>query len=243
MIKSLLILATGFELSLTDVRRRVDEFWNQFQSVSYTESVTQVRLGPNNKPREQRVSSYESLTLLQLNGSGLAVDESRVQQGKIAGPPARPLLTSAGFATLLLILHPHYALSYEFTELPDQDGLRRVRFAHVKGSRTPSVLQVRGRDFPLEWQGIVWLEPGTARAVRVSASLGGPMEDIGLARLEADVRYGSVTFTHPDETFWLPVSATVDAETRRQHWRNIHQFTKYRRFTVDTNVKIAAPQQ
>lgn len=235
-------MATGFEPALADARLRVEEFWNQFQSVSYTETVTQLRLDPGGRTREQRVSVFESLTLFQLGGSGLTVDESRVPQGKIASPPARPLLASAGFATLLLILHPHYELSFEFAELPGQDGLRRLRFAHVKGSRTPSVLQLRGRDYPLEWQGVVWLEPGASRVVRITASLRAPMDDIGLSRLDADVRYGPVAFANPAETYWLPASATIDAETRKQHWRNIHNFTQYRRFTVDTNVKIASPQ-
>jgi hypothetical protein len=67
------------------------------------------------------------------------------------------------------------------------------------------------------------------------------MEDIGLARMNADVRYGPVTFAKPEETFWLPLLATIDVETRRQRWRNTHTFNRYRRFSVDTKVDVAAP--
>jgi hypothetical protein len=36
--------------------------------------------------------------------------------------------------------------------------------------------------------------------------------------------------------------AVVEAETKRQHWRNTHLFSDYRRFEVETQVKTALPQ-
>ena len=46
----------------------------------------------------------------------LAVTESRVEQGR-AKAPAKPLLASTGFATMMLILHPFYQNSFEFSDL------------------------------------------------------------------------------------------------------------------------------
>ena len=41
------------------------------------------------------------------------------------------------------------------------------------------------------------------------------------------------------ESFWLPAQATVEVESRHQHWRNTHEFSGYRRFAVDTKEQVA----
>jgi hypothetical protein len=45
-----------------------------------------------------------------------------------------------------------------------------------------------------------------------------------------------------EEPYWLPQTAVVDAQSRQQHWRNVHRFDNYRRFTVDTRIMIEEPQ-
>jgi hypothetical protein len=35
----------------------------------------------------------------------------------------------------------------------------------------------------------------------------------------------------------MPVSATIDVETPRQHWRNVHRFTQYKRFSATIHVE------
>ena len=41
-------------------------------------------------------------------------------------------------------------------------------------------------------------------------------------------------------TYWFPAQATVEVETQRQHWRNTHMFTDYKRFAVSTEEKVAS---
>jgi hypothetical protein len=67
------------------------------------------------------------------------------------------------------------------------------------------------------------------------------MAETGLLRLDADVTYSDVRFNETAH-FWLPSKAVIEAETKRQHWRNTHLFSNYRRFEVDTQVKTANPQ-
>jgi hypothetical protein len=66
------------------------------------------------------------------------------------------------------------------------------------------------------------------------------MADMGLLKLDADVAYSDVQFTGGVD-YWLPQSAIIDAETKRQHWRNTHLFSDYKRFTVDSDAKIMGP--
>ena len=70
----------------------------------------------------------------------------------------------------------------------------RVHFEHVHGKPTPSVLQLRSRDYPIEWQGTAWIDSATGNIARIQAALRSSLADIGLQKLESDVRYGAVSF-------------------------------------------------
>ena len=65
------------------------------------------------------------------------------------------------------------------------------------------------------------------------------MQDVGLNTLRSEVEYAPVPFRGMKETYWFPSQATVEVETLRQHWRNTHQFSGYRRFSVDTKQQVA----
>jgi hypothetical protein len=68
------------------------------------------------------------------------------------------------------------------------------------------------------------------------------LEDLGLKTLAADVRFSRVKFKDQTGASWLPEVATIEVETARQHWRNIHTFDKYRVFAVDVNTKTEIPK-
>ena len=82
----------------------------------------------------------------------------------------------------------------------------------------------------------MWLDAQSGAVARITGELAEPLDDIGLRSLSCEVRYASVELQKSPEKLWLPVSATVDLETPRQHWRNVHLFSKYRRYSVDVRV-------
>ena len=141
-----------------------------------------------------------------------------------------PLLASTGnFATMMLILHPYYQNSFEFSDLGIvEEGGRQLgagwdsRFR--PGKRSPSVLRAGAREYPLTWRGEVLLDEATGRIASVRASLGSQLEEIGLESLETTVRYGPVPGQESAE--WLPLEAVIDMKTRHQHWRNVHTFAE-----------------
>ncbi|MBZ5593635.1 MAG: hypothetical protein LAP39_15455 [Acidobacteriia bacterium] len=259
MIKFFSVLAIGFKLVgatatavpldglLDRTGKRVEEFWDQFSAVSCTETVLQTKLGASGKVLVQRTSTFDYLIMLQLTGDDLTVDESRLPQGQPKKASDRPLLSTAGFSTLVLIFHPYFQSSYEFTPvaLEDINGrkLQEVRFEHIQGRRTPAALQLRGRDYPLEWQGSAWIDPKTGYVSRIHAGLKTSMPDVGLRELWSDVRYVPVQFQSEKETAWLPEVAVIEAGTEHQRWRNVHQFARYRRFSVTTDTKTESPKQ
>lgn len=237
---------TGMQAILQKAGDRVNEFWERFSAVTCTEAVVQRKLEPSGKTLVQKQSTFDYLILLQVNGDDLMVEESRVLQGKPGKETDRALLTTSGFSTLLLILHPLFQPSFEFRQMLDEEiaGRRylKLAFTHRAGKRSPSVLQLRSRSYPIEWQGIAWIDAGTYAVARIQAALAGPMTDVGMQTLNSDVQYAPVALKSGGGDPWLPQTARIEAATLRQRWQNLHQFTRYREFVVDTEVKVESPK-
>ena len=208
-------------------------------AVACTETVVETKLNQKDKSEERRRRMFDYLVLLDTEDGGLAITESRVEQGSSKKSEAKPLLVSTGFATLMLIVHPYYQNSFEFTDLGMvEDGGRRWRrlgFEFRPGQRSPSVLRSGSREYPLAWKGEVRIDETTGRVASIHASLGSQLEEIGLETLETSVRYGPLPGQESAE--WLPLEAVIDLKTRHQHWRNVHTFGSYRRFEVTTTEK------
>lgn len=232
--------------------RSAEEFWKQLQAVNCVETVEQARLSRQGKVVYTQQSVFDYLVMIQFTPDDLLFDESRAvipqpekkkkktDEGKVA------LAVTNGFPAFELIFHPLYQSSYEYSapELVLVDGkpLLLVRFRHVAGSRSPSVLKLKSREYPVEWEGSAWLNPDTYEISRISASLQSSMAEIGLTTLTADVRYGPIQFKEDPSVHLLPESATVEVETTHQHWRNTHTFAKYRHFSVDVKTEMGTPQ-
>ena len=224
----------------------LQEFWEQFSNVDCVENVQQTKLGPNGKAAYKQDSSFDYLISLQLTGRDILVEESRVPIGKHEQHSTVPLLLTNGFSTLVFIFHPAFQSSFEFSAATPVEfegrSLVEVTFRHSPGGRSPSVLKLTNRDYPLDWQGTAWIDPSTGAIARISTSLMPGMEDLGLKTLAADVRYARVNFKDQLEAYWLPETATIEVETARQHWRNVHTFDKYRVFAVDATSKTEVPK-
>ena len=229
--------------------KSVEQFSEEFASVTCTELVTQEKLGNQAKIIYQRKSAFDFLFFLDLHGDALSVEESRLAQklpGKPEKPTDLPLLTTNGFSTLALIFHPFYQGSFEFDRLEDATIDSRksavVRFRHIPGTRSTAALRLHGRDYPLDLQGTAWIDLESGEVVKITAGLMSPMPDLNLRVLSSDVSYGPVHFPSSSEVYWLPLQASVDVETPYQHWRNIHHFTDYKMFTVKTETTIPQKQ-
>jgi len=230
----------------TDLLRRtarnVEKFWDQLQAVNCVETVDQQKLNPNGKLMFRQKTDFDYIAILQLTSNDLIVDESRTLVKQPEHENKLPLLITNGFSTFSFIFHPFYQGSFDYStpEAVQVDGrtLLEVKFRHVPGTRSPSVLRLKQREIPVEWQGTAWIEPESGAIVRVSANLGNSMQDMGLKSLTADVRYAPIDFKGDASAHWLPASATIEVETPHQRWRNTHTFDKYKLFSVDVKSEL-----
>lgn len=217
----------------------VAKFLQQFSRVTCTESVSQAKLRKNGKPEYEENSTFELMVTPNAAPGELSIEETRQP---IRQPRRRqnvPLLTSNGFSTFLLVFHPYYQGSFQFTnvgeDLIDGHTIVRVRFEHIPKTPSPTALLLGDRQYPLELSGIAWIDAETGIISRVSASVSA-MDDVGLRAFHSEVQYAPVSLS--GLSFWLPSTATIDVESARQHWHNVHRFTAYKKFSVHTTITM-----
>jgi len=229
---------------LTRTSKQVSSFLELFSDVKCTEQVRQEKLGENKKVELKTESTFDYLVILTNSGGELNLDESRLAVHEAKEDKRKTsLLVTNGFATLFLIFHPYYSNGFQFTMLEDElvDGrrFRKVAFQHIAGSRSPAALALRGREYPLELSGTALIDPDSGIITHITASVEDTMQDVGVRTLHADVQYAPVQFRELKSAYWFPADVVVEVETARQHWRNTHHFSDYKRFSVSTEEQVA----
>lgn len=224
-------------------------FLDQMSDVKCSEQVTQLKLDKNGHTIYSERSSYDYLVLLQGSGDEFLLNESRLADAHNDQRNKKnvPLLITNGFSMLMLIFHPYYRSSFEFQAMPDDiiagHRLSQILFTHIRGTRTPAALAVRDKEFPLELTGVAWVDPETGQVARLKLGLAQDMSDVGLKSLSAEIEYDAIQLPGWKQPYRFPTVATVEVETLRQRWRNVHHFSNYKRFMVDTAVSVAEPEQ
>ena len=232
---------------LSRASRQVSASLELISEMNCTEHVTQTKLGDRGQVVEKAESSFDYLILFSNTGGELNLVESRIADNSGKGPSKEkaPLLLSNGFSVLFLIFHPYYAAGFKFTFADDEilggRTFARIQFRHIPGTRSPVALAVRGREYPLDLSGTAWIDPETGTIAKIEGTLETTMEDVGPRTLQFEIDYAPVAFQVSAQAYWLPAQATVEVESRHQHWRNTHVFTGYKRFSVDTKEQIAKP--
>jgi hypothetical protein len=225
---------------------QVAKFVEKFSDVKCTEHVTQEKFKTDGKVELKEESTYDYLVILTNAGGEISLDESRlaVHEQKKGEKKGVSMLVSNGFATLFLVFHPYYSSGFEFTDLGEDhingQKFEKIQFKHISGMRSPAALSLRGREYPLELAGVAWIDPSTGIIGRIDAGLASSMEDIGLKSMRSEVQFQPVSFKDVKDAYWFPAQASVEVETPRQHWRNTHNFTDYKQFSVSTEEKVAA---
>ena len=225
--------------------QRVAAFVDQFSNVKCTEQVTQQKFRPDGKVQIEEQSSFDYLVILTSEDGEVSLNESRlpVKEAKVKKRQDASMLLSNGFATLFLVFHPSYINNFEFsdggTEAIGGHSARKIKFEHIRNTRSIAALSLRGREYPLELSGIAWVDPDSGNILRIDAGIASTLEDIGMKTLQSSIRFAPVNFEHGQTAYWFPAEATVEVETPKQHWRNTHRFSTYKQFSVSTEEHVA----
>lgn len=228
--------------TLERARKLVEQFFDQSANVVCEESITQTTFGKNGKANYREESRYQYQLEASSASGTLKMKESREARKLAFRDPAKTLLVTNGFSSILLVVHPQYEASFQFEEAGEEtvDGrvIEEIRYKPVPGGASPAAMQLRGKNYPLPLSGSIWIDKESGAIVRLTAAVDSSMSDLGLKSLTSDIHYALVQFHDPEESYWMPLSATIDLETPLQHWRNVHRFTGYRRFRATIKVEL-----
>lgn len=234
-------VATSDDVSdlLFHTSNRTALFLDQFSDVKCTEQVLQEKISNDDKVEFKESSTYDYLVILTNAGGDLNLSESRIPVREAKHDRKNTsMLLSNGFATLFVVFHPFYADSFKFTlagnEALGGRKLQKISFQHILGTKSPAALALRGREYPLELAGTAWIDSETGSIAKMEAGIGDTLQDVGLKILSAEVDFAPLKFSDSKDEYWFPTEARVEVATPRQHWRNVHEFTAYRKFSVST---------
>lgn len=227
--------------ALQKARLSVEKFFEQSTNVVCTETVSQGIVGKNGKINYDEDSIFDYQLQASTNTGSLKLVESRDTRKAAFRDSSRTLLITNGFTSMLLIMHPEYESSYTFTPAGQEsvDGVTYVKvdFKAVPGAASPAALQLRDHNYPLPLSGTIWIEPQSGAVAKLVAAVDSSLSDLGLKGMRSEIHYARIQFHDPDESYWMPISAVIDVETMRQHWRNVHRFTGYKRFRATIRVE------
>ncbi|MGA8308287.1 MAG: hypothetical protein WB723_21610 [Candidatus Acidiferrales bacterium] len=226
---------------LNKTQTRVEQFVEQFAYLRYQEDILQEKLRTNDRPEYKQETVYDALLMTRFEDGRLRVEEQRLIERAPDKHELRPLIKTDGFSTLAMVFHPYYQSSFRFKKFDDQaiDGqiLARIGFEHIPGKPTPILYQMIYSDRPMEISGVAWVDPN-GNIHRIEMNVGSSMSDMGLKSVRAQLDYGLVTLKDEPEPQWLPVSATIDLETPKQHWRNVHRFVNYKKYRTEIKLDV-----
>jgi hypothetical protein len=223
--------------TLARARKYVQEYFDKFSDVTCKESVTQFVLNQSGHTIYRENSAYDYQFQTTSTSGTVKFNEIRETRNPAYRDPARTLLVTTGFASLLLVAHPMYEASYVFepagAEMLDGISYAKLHFSSVAGASSPATLRLRAKNYPLPMSGTLWVDPQSGAIVKLEANVDNGLSDLGLAGMRSEVRYGLHAFRDPAESIWVAESAVIEVQTPRQHWRNQHRFSDYKRFNVN----------
>jgi hypothetical protein len=215
------------------------------------EDATQEKLRDQRSVKDQRRHEFDYLILVHRQDANIAVDEYRAgpdQTPREAQDLAEGYMLTRGFASLWLHFHPSNQSAARFRYLGQQTdgGLRCyiVAFAQRPGWATfTGKVIYEGRSIRLLYQGIAWIEEASFRIVRLRMDLLAPRTDIGLERQTTELHFSETRLPQTVAPLWLPQKVVVTTEMNKRIYRNVHRYSGYRLFKVETNILPAPPEQ
>lgn len=228
---------------LTKVGANEDSFLLSLPNLSSQEDVTLEKLDKHGwvQGSPTFTGNYRYLLRGQTVGENLRFSEGRTDQNfrQIEPPAPNGLTLAQGFALLPLQFHPFHQIAAKFRYLGRQVVDNRqdyvVAFAQeAERTQLSGVVTVNGRNVPVAYQGIAWIEPDNFQILRMRVDLLKPRPEIGWQK--TDIQLSEVRLPVVTKPLWLPHDAVVTTPTKNGALREKHEFSDYRVFVTSTTV-------
>ncbi len=155
-------------------------------------------------------------------------------------------LASLGVPALALAFHPAMRGDYTMTceGLGTLHGQSAWIVHFVQKGDGPGRLRsyrIKGIDHLLSMEGRAWISRESFQIMRIETDLVHPMPEIQLDRDYMEVEYQPVVFREKNVSLWLPSSAQMYFEFRKQRYHRSETLSHYRLFSVGAIQKMSQP--
>jgi hypothetical protein len=144
---------------------------------------------------------------------------------------------TGGYVSVPLYFHPYYRDGSVFRYLGREataGGLHVIAFAQLpERTRLGGSFQFLAGPVVFFIQGFAWIDPTTYQIVRMRTDLLRPLPEAGLMEQTTKIELADVRFSENGRTFRLPQEVVVNTRSMGYNFRNRHQYSQYRLFTVD----------
>jgi hypothetical protein len=254
---------------LTKVGNRVEELFRDFPNTSSRERIRMEILNANGGSVQALTKDFQYLLIAEITrpesereGSNPAVILSpdsprfKVEEFRTDSKGSEVDVFKLGssfvltgkYATVPLLFHPYYSDGSVFRYLGRETTEAKnhvIAFAQIPDkARLRSKIESFGIPFVFFLQGFVWVDPTTYQILRMRTDLLFPLVQAGLMQQTTVIDLAEVRFGETGRALWLPHEVIVHLTTIGNNFRNRHQYSQYRLFTVDAkeeNKQIVVP--
>ena len=233
-------------LILREVGKGVEESYQDLPNVVAKEEVTQEQLeGINGRVKQTFHRGFSYLVLAHNESGRETVTEYRVDaQGERIEPQGLVpgMSITEGFACMWALFFPGNQSESNFRYLGRQSLSGRetqvVAFAQRPGwSVVTGRSGWKGKSVVLLYQGLAWIDTANNRIIRMRLDLLAPRLDVKLEELTSQIEYAETRLAGTDTVLWLPLKVTVTTVANGEVFRNLHLYSNYKRFVVNSTIK------
>jgi hypothetical protein len=235
---------------LAKIGESVQAFFRDFSDTSSREFVLLQMLNYNGGIEKQNSREFNYLTIYHPNRTKPLLEEYRtdkkykaVSQDAIMG-----FYITTGYACISLNFHPSYQQGLRFRYLGEQTSDSRahiIAFAQKPGTKD---LLIKFTDAEsrnavrIPVQGIAWVDPRTFQILQLRVNLLAAGNQSSLTAQTTEIKFGEVRFSETQKQLWLPSEVIVTTQIGDRTFRNLHRYSDYRLFAVNSNSKIEKPK-
>lgn len=230
---------------LSKVGENVAAAYRQLTSVAAEEEITAQKYGYDDRLKSTIHHHFYYIIQVERAEINDRIEEYRADRrmGRVESPGVEEgFAFSKNFASQWMLLYPENQSGSRFRYLGKQlnDGRQTYILAfaeHPGKAAVTGLINYQGRSNLLWYQGLVWIDALSDRVVKLRFDLLEPCLEVGLEKETTEIKLGEVRIPEAATTLWLPLDVTVAAICKGQLFRNVHHYSRYRMFSVQSTLK------
>ncbi len=220
----------------------LEEFFRFFPNTISREKVRQERMGEDGRLEAKLEQESYYLVMARTGRETSGFDESRtddrgkpIERKRLRG---QSFLTS-GFAGVGIFFLPINQKEFQYRLLgrdSSRSGAYVIAFSSRRDSSLRGKLEVGEDEAQLLTQGLAWIHPDTFRLLRMTTVLQAVFatKPVILA-LRTNIQFDEIKLNASVPSFSLPAKVEVNINWRGTIYRNIHRYSDYRLFSIETH--------